>query len=666
ISTFLMILMSYYYSVVGIIVFIVYGIYRYIGLHEKITLRGFLLDGIKFVIPILIGVLMSCILIVPTFLVILSGRGATTVTITLKDILMPGVYLNYILYKPYGIGLSAIVIFALIHLFFKKRENKFLAIMLTLILVLPFCNYIFNATMYIDAKSLIPFLPLYILVIVAFIHNIFEKEVQFLPVVILGILFVLLGARTLGNLRYILYVDALVFLLVWFLYSKTNYRSLMGVSLCILSCLITLFTSKQDTLVDKELIYGEEYILQKNVTNAVTEQDADIYRISTQISPLANTNRTYNDIRYYQTTLYSSTYNMNYNKFYYDVMNNPMQSRNRVITSSAKNYPFLLLMGNKYIISENKPFIGYEQVLNEGGVIAYKNENALPLGYSSSHLMSLADFEKLGYPYNQEAILKNIIVDKDVSNDFEGHLKKIDLKFDTKELEKLDITKEDGVTVIDIPEKTKINLKLDKAMHNQLLYIHFEITEANSCKIGDSTITINGVSNKLTCNPWKYHNGNYEFDYVISKEDIKSLSVTFSKGVYRIKNLAYYVLDYQYIDDLNSLVDAFEIDADKTKGDFIEGDIDVQDDGYFVLSVPYDNGFHITVDGKETEYEKTNVAFIGFPIEKGSHHIQIEYVAPGKKLGSYLSIAGVVLLVGTVIYEERRGRKKDERRNTKK
>lgn len=663
-STFLMILMSYYYSVVGIIVFVIYGVYRYIGLHEKVSVKNFFIDGFKFLLPIIIGVLMSCILIVPTFLVILNGRGATTVTITLKELLFPGINLNYIIYKSYGIGLSAISIFALVNLFFKKRENKYLAIILSLILIFPICNYIFNATMYIDAKCLIPFLPLYTLVIALFLKDVFAKKIKTIPLILISIPILIIGSLSLGNLRFILYLDSLLFLFILFLYYKTNYKSLVGISLCLLSLFLTVFSSKMDTLVEKDLLFGKDYQTQSELTEEITTKDDGMYRIANQITPLENTNRIYRNINYYNATLYSSTYNMNYNKFYYDVMNNPMQSRNRVITSSPKNYPFLLLMGHKYLITNKRPYLGYQKIQEKNEFSVYQNNNALPLAYASSNLLSLDEFNQLGYPYNQDAILKNIIVDQDINSNFKSNVIKENLEFDKSALENLDITYDNDTTIINISEKQQLKFKLKKALHNKILYIHFEMLEANPCSVGDSVITINSVTNKLTCDPWKYHNGNYEMDYTISTDDIKTLTVTISKGVYKIKNLEFYTLDYSTIDDLNKNIDEFIFDKEKTKGDIIEGDIEVKNDGYFNLSVPYDKGFTVLVDDEVIDYEKTNIALVGFPIKKGKHHIKIEYVAPGKKEGSYLSITGVLLLLVLIIYEERRSR--HERRNIKK
>lgn len=166
-------------------------------------------------------------------------------------------------------------------------------------------------------------------------------------------------------------------------------------------------------------------------------------------------------------------------------------------------------------------------------------------------------------------------------------------------------------------------------------------------------MTINNITNKLTCKQWLYHNGNYDFEYAISGHDIDKLSITMSKGTFEIVDIENYTLDYNTFKENSSKVDPFKIDVEKTKGDFISGSIDVKKDGYFVLSIPYDEAFQIKVDGKKQEYEKVNDAFIGFSIKEGKHEIEITYEAPWKKVGMGISIVSVVLF-GIMIYQDKK------------
>ena len=80
----------------------------------------------------------------------------------------------------------------------------------------------------------------------------------------------------------------------------------------------------------------------------------------------------------------------------------------------------------------------------------------------------------------------------------------------------------------------------------------------------------------------------------------------------------------------------------------LKGEIDVRDDGYFVTSIPFDKGFTVRLDNQEIAYEKVNTAFVGFPIKKGHHTVEITYQMPGKSAGIMVSILS--LLIATALY----------------
>ena len=82
--------------------------------------------------------------------------------------------------------------------------------------------------------------------------------------------------------------------------------------------------------------------------------------------------------------------------------------------------------------------------------------------------------------------------------------------------------------------------------------------------------------------------------------------------------------------------------------------IDVKKDGYLVLSIPYDNGFIFKIDNKKVEYEKINDAFIGVKISKGQHEIEVEYKAPFKSAGLFLSLIGIICFITITVLESKR------------
>ena len=122
ISVFLMIMTSFYFSIGGMLVLVLYGIHRYLQIREMcqeknespLTVRRFLADGIRFLLPMLTAVLMSGILLAPTAAA-LSGRSSDKGRIVLKELLVPEIDVLRFVYTPYGIGLTMMVL-SLIHI----------------------------------------------------------------------------------------------------------------------------------------------------------------------------------------------------------------------------------------------------------------------------------------------------------------------------------------------------------------------------------------------------------------------------------------------------------------------------------------------------------------------------------------------------------------------
>ena len=84
-GVFLMIMTSFYFSIGGILVLILYGLHRYFMLQDslgkKIRFLDFLRDGIRFLGPILTAILLSAFFLVPTAMALHGGReGETTPT----------------------------------------------------------------------------------------------------------------------------------------------------------------------------------------------------------------------------------------------------------------------------------------------------------------------------------------------------------------------------------------------------------------------------------------------------------------------------------------------------------------------------------------------------------------------------------------------------------
>lgn len=640
VSTVLIILMSYYYSIPAIISIVIYGVYKYIKLNKKITVKSFFKDGFRFLIPIMIAILISCILLVPTFYAILIGRLPNDINISLSDLLVPRINVKYLMYNAYGVGLTSISLLALINLFFdKKRENRFLLICLSSLIIFPIINYLLNGTMYIDAKVLIPFLPLYTLVISYMFDKISTKKIDLRKLVIasLAVLFLIyVGKSSYGNYFYIDFIFSLTLIIIA---TKTNTKYLFKVLTIVLLVIYSCAGNSKDTLVSRKDINSSENVNQEKLIKKIPKgyDHTTLYNLK-----LENVNNIYGNLNIYSDYLYSSTGNANYNLFMFDTFEVPMQSRNRLIISANKDLMYLMFSNNRYFIGDNVDITGYKEIDKIGDTKFYENTDVLPFMYVSYNFYSKTDFSKKSFPYNNEILLNNVVVNEKTNNEFKTSIKETFIRqSDIKYMDPSIINNGDRITVK--KDNSRMLIDIPEVARNKILFVSFNL-EPQSCKVGDLLVNINGNTNKLTCREWKYYNGNTTFNYVISGDTSNKVEVTFSKGIYKIDNLKIYYMDYNDIRDINKKVTKVDIDS-KTKGDKIYASVETEKDGYFVTTLPYDKGFTIKVDNKKIDYEKVNTAYVGFKISKGKHNIVIEYKAPFKIIGLIMSFIGIIMYI---------------------
>lgn len=640
VSTVLIILMSYYYSIPAIISIVIYGVYKYIKLNKKITVKSFFKDGFRFLIPIMIAILISCILLVPTFYAILIGRLPNDINISLSDLLVPRINVKYLMYNAYGVGLTSISLLALINLFFdKKRENRFLLICLSSLIIFPIINYLLNGTMYIDAKVLIPFLPLYTLVISYMFDKISTKKIDLRKLVIasLAVLFLIyVGKSSYGNYFYIDFIFSLTLIIIA---TKTNTKYLFKVLTIVLLVIYFCAGNSKDTLVSRKDINSSENVNQEKLIKKIPKgyDHTTLYNLK-----LENVNNIYGNLNIYSDYLYSSTGNANYNLFMFDTFEVPMQSRNRLIISANKDLMYLMFSNNRYFIGDNVDITGYKEIDKIGDTKLYENTDVLPFMYVSYNYYSKTDFSKKSFPYNNEILLNNVVVNEKTNNEFKTSIKETFIRqSDIKYMDPSIINNGDRITVK--KDNSRMLIDIPEVARNKILFVSFNL-EPQSCKVGDLLVNINGNTNKLTCREWKYYNGNTTFNYVISGDTSNKVEVTFSKGIYKIDNLKIYYMDYNDIRDINKKVTKVDIDS-KTKGDKIYASVETEKDGYFVTTLPYDKGFTIKVDNKKIDYEKVNTAYVGFKISKGKHNIVIEYKAPFKIIGLIMSFIGIIMYI---------------------
>ena len=597
---------------------------------------------------------MSAVLILPTFYALLNGRPDITSSINLLDVLKPKFNLSEILYNSYTIGVTSIFIIAITYALLSKKKNyKFLGIIFTLMIIFPIVIYIFSGFMYVRGKVLIPFLPIVILLILLFLDKYKYKDTKKINIVIIIISLIEVYVYIITK-KYIFILETLVILISYLLSIKYKNKKYLFYPLCICALICCVVNNHNDKLVTKEDMSLQFNTYNYDKLNKLLDEDENIYRVSNNMMGMKNLNRVV-DTKYYLSSIYSSLENPYYYEFANTNIGNEIEYNIRTAISSTNNILFNTYMGNKYMINEKGIPIGYKNVEDSNIFI---NENTLPIGYSTPNVLDIDTYKSLEYPEKAYAVLTNVVVEND-KKDYKKVIKEESISYKT-EYSNLTLEEKEDKYVINSEKDGEMILKLNKELKNKILFVTFNMDYSESCKVGDTSITINGVKNTLSCRSWTYYNDNTKFEYTISSESIKELNIEFEKGKYEISNIKTYTLDYKNIVDFVKSVDEFKIDKDKTFGDQIVGEINVNENGYFVLSIPYEEkGFTIYVDGNETEYEKVDEAFIGFKINEGHHDIKITYTSPYLFEGMIISIFGYMIFI-PIIYSDIFKRRKEQ------
>ena len=603
ISIFLMILTSYFYSVSGICVLFLYGVYKYIKNNTNIKFIDLFKFTIGLVLRYIPSVFAAAFLLIPTAFALLNGRSSNDSLNLLEELFS---IKNNLLYQSYNMGLTIISLISIIYFIFRgEKANRFLAIVLFVCSFISFPSFILDGFLYVEGKSLIPFIPLAIILVAEFLEN---------------------------NLL------------------KTKLKYFIVLYLIISSFTVCVIINSGDKLIPKNSINHKNEDIYKDKVNKLINNN-DIYRIKSDLLGKDYINRITN-INEYKTTSYLSSNNSYYNSLYKYSFENPLAYRNSMMFASSNNLLFEINMGEKYIFSRSNYDNIYKKIDEYNDVNIYENEYVLPIGYATNRNINISDYKKLNYPDNIINTLGTIVSEEKTNIDIKKSME-IDSDYFVVDYNNLKYDKTTDGYIVKSKDNGFLKLKSNNDFTNKILVIQFEVDDKNDCLYNDLEININSLHNVLTCKNWKYYNDNNTFSYTLT-DSLNELNISFIKGTYKIHNIKLYSIDYDDVLSSNDNIYPMIIDKAKSNQDTITGNISVLDDSYFTASIPYDKGLVVKVDNKVVEYDLTNESFIGFLLKKGNHIIEISYIPQGYYFGLIVSIIGLLSFIGIILYERRR------------
>lgn len=673
ISVFLMIMTSFYFSIGGMLALVLYGLHRYFEQREecRVTVSTFLIDGLCFVRPMLLAVLMGSFFLVPTALALTGGRSKGQ-NISLASFFIPQITVERFAYSIYGIGLTTLVITVLLTgLLYRKVYEKVLTYGCVIVLAIPVFAYLLNGGLYIRDKVFIPFLPLLCYLISIYLEKCRKRELSFIAGIvpyIITTIFVYIArnqfvSKGIGeSIWKALLAESILFLICYVLYCamKRYYKETKEILMlalpsviCLAVTMNTFYQMKPDRYVSRKLyrdVVGEQ---NRQAVKEALKDDDGYYRTEQMGSDdenAADLNRIW-DVDQNITSIYSSAYNPDYQTFRQKTFRLEEPFRNGMMQSVSKNPVFQRMMGVRYIVSDSD-VPGYTLVKKCGTTGIYQNKDAAPVMYATDRVMTEEEYKKLAFPYNQTAFLEYAVVgehtessDQNIMTAYKPvSMKKADAqdgwRIHAKKMKKTTFS------IQQVQQKTA----QEKKQENRILFLKFRVDNAHPNK--DVAVWINGIRNKLSAKDHVYYNENKTFTYAVPLKDGEdNISVTFGKGKYQLSQVQAYLGS---LPERSETLYQSEVQVDKkqTKDNVIQGTIQVKNNGWFITSIPYDTHFKMYIDGKETKIQKVNMAFLGCKIRRGKHEVKIIYHAPGTTTGKVLSLIGIAGFLLVLVQEK--------------
>ncbi|HJA40250.1 MAG TPA: YfhO family protein [Firmicutes bacterium] len=618
-----LILSSYFFAPSCLVVLLIYTTFCVLetsqGLQNFSSKLLWMYGKIGLLFMLAIGI--TAFLLIPTAWTLLFGRtseGAEQAT-SFLSLFLPNWQPEWLTGSAYGMGLTPVVFLAAIYALFQKNKAfRFLAAICLLFLLVPFFVWMLNGTLYIHEKILIPFVPLWILLLAQFLSA-----------------FVNWGNNHLHMKR------------------KQWLYGALGLVVLLSALFIQIYVQQKEEWVTQSFIKELDIPEKTALLKTLRQMDSTFYRTDDLIENTFTVNQTYGGA--YRSSVYASISNQRYNTFYYDWIENPISARNRTITSASPQIFSQTFLGVKYLFATDEKMIpiGYQRLgseLDTDAVQVYQNTNVSSIGYALPSTITETKFQNLPVTERLSALFQQIVVTEKENGNIGNSTKKVSTDWfsefyatDTKQFAQA-LT--DAVKQAETKEVQTI-LPLPNVKNEEIILLTFDVSNKETQASSDILITMNGIKNKLSKKTAPYPNENRQFIYMFSgvTPDWSNLEVTLSKGTYQIHNIQLYRMNYARLQEAVKQRDVFLAKRPDPKTGVLSGQITVQEDGYFATTIPYAKGFQIKVDGVLQTYECVNTAFVGFPIQAGMHQIEISYQAPGKQPGIIVSMVSVLFFL---------------------
>ena len=717
VSVFCSFTINFYFSYTLVLLTVIYIFAKFFTVKSNCKFVVFIKTFTKFLVSGIIGILMSCAILLPVLIVFLgNGRSdvARNTEVLFDSLYYTTLYSRFMSFSLAGswtiTGFIPLLVVSLLLLFKKKKQFTYLKVMFvvfTVILLIPILGKATNGFAYTANRWIwgYSFLLSYIFVeMYKYLKELSASEKGYIFVSVGVYMLTALVISKNFNIASVAQFIILGLLTALFvagdtLFQKNPVRKInIAVAIC---CVLSIFFNSFYQYSFLYTDYTGEFIKNDsaydmisnsaaaNMHDELNEEFCRYEQISNEVRNGAVVDDT-NGVAFY--------WSLNDSK-----VGDYLKETNSVIYTS---YDYLHLnrrtvldelFSVKYYFTDSynmpKPY-GYEYHKTvstyRGNYDVYKNKYALPLGFTYSDYMTRDEYSKLTAAEKQEALMSNILLEKDVEgynkNTFalsgynipytiscdkgisvkdnkivvENTKSWITLNFDpVKDCELyvdfIGLNCEETFNDIDL-QKMNNNGKTWSKMSvlDKLKLYRANIYERDS-DMFTFTVSSNGYSPVFHLSTADYQNydGCHNFLSNMCYSDTERNSVRIkvnTPGVYSFDELNVIAQPMEnYVSNANNRAENVLENIIISDNKF-SGEINLDSPQILFVSAPYVNGFKAYVDGEEAEILQANTWGMALDLDEGHHEIVFKYRTPGLFVGIGASCIGFVLFSLTLIY----------------
>lgn len=690
-------LTSYYFHYMNTIAIGIYYLARFL-FNKRKTLKDFFMTTVLFGSTYILGVLIGNITLTKSFASYLSSNRTGNVLITTNSILYyskswlkkcfstfislpnsPGYIMRF--------GFIPLAYIAVVILFLKheKRILKFLFILFSSFCIFPFFGFalsgfsaVTNRWCYIYAL-LITFITVYSL---PQLYDLSVRELKIIFYAILPyILFIALDRdyRTLSTMTAAVLLTLNYIIILLMNHNIKIITKPLGQSSLILLCIFSVcfnsfyqYSEGSDTTPSDFVSKGAAMAMVTKTPLKTTKyiDDDSFYRTSTSSISASTLNGSlvmgYNSISEFSSTINGA--NMDYS----NLMGNSCSSLVRLRGFDNRSFLNALACIKYYANNSSStgalPY-GYEPIkqITENGqdYTIYKNNYALPLGYTYDTVLSENELNNYDTINRQEVLMQAAVLED--PNNTPSLATDVTISTTAKELDIVDI-EFDGLEFID-----DSTVYLTKPQATITLYFNGEANSETYLEFSGQYIARNEQRDSYlfatgTCgnvsqeypilpenNAYNTHQDSYLYNWGYQEEAVNSCTLTISSidkelsseqpGTFTLDSFKIYSQPMDnYSNYIENLTENTLRDINITNNT-ITGNISLKENKLLVLSIPYQKGWTAYVDGKEVEIQKANIMYMGIPLPPGNHNIKLTYQMPGLRISLCISAIGLLIYI---------------------